>query len=127
MYTVKEASERLGISPHTIRYYTNQNLTPNLSRDKNGARLFSEEDIQYLQVAIYLRNCDMPIQKIRKYFSLAAQGDSTVKERYHMLLEQQEQLEKQLNQILESQKYITDKLSYYSSFIGQDPAEQPPV
>lgn len=52
MYTVKEAATLLGVSPHTVRYYTNQNLTPHLDRGRNGARLFRDIDLEYLRVTI---------------------------------------------------------------------------
>lgn len=120
MYTVKEAANLLGVNPHTVRYYTNQNLTPHLSRSKNGARLFDDIDIQYLQVTIYLRNCGMPIQKIREYFALAEKGDSTIQERYKMLLNQQEYLDEQLQKLTQSQNYISHKLKIYSEYIHKN-------
>lgn len=120
MYTVKEAAHLLGISPHTVRYYTNQDLTPHLSRSQNGARLFDDRDIAYLQVTIYLRNCGMPIQKIREYFSLAEKGDSTIQERYEMLLDQQEDLKEQLRKLTQSQDYISHKLQIYSEYIRKN-------
>ena len=120
MYTVKEAADLLGVNPHTIRYYTNQNLTPHLKRDKNGMRLFNDTDIEYLKVTIYLRNCGMPIQQIRKYFSLADKGDSTIEERYKMLLIQQEKLNEQQQQLTQSQTYISHKLKIYSEYLHKN-------
>ena len=99
MYTVKETAKPLGINPHTVRYYTNQNLTPHLDRGRNGIRLFNDIDLEYLRVTIYLRNCGMPVQKIRTYFTLAEQGESTIRERYQMLLEQQESLNEQMRRL----------------------------
>lgn len=119
MYTVKEVAELLHVNPHTIRYYTNQNLTPRLHRNENGVRLFDEIDLQYLQITIYLRRCGMSIQDIRKYFVLAEEGDDTVQERYQMLLQQQEKLNQQLQQLSQSQDYISHKLELYAAQIRQ--------
>lgn len=110
MYTVKEAASLLGINPHTVRYYTNQDLTPHLSRDKNGVRHFDDTDIQYLRVAIYLRNCRMPIQSIREFFTLSEQGDATIQTRYEMLLEQREKIDEQMRQVVQSRDFIQHKL-----------------
>lgn len=33
MYTVKEVSKQLGLTQHTIRYYTDKGLVPNVQRD----------------------------------------------------------------------------------------------
>jgi len=43
MYTVKEASELLNLTEHTIRYYTDKSLVPHLKHDKNNNRLFDDE------------------------------------------------------------------------------------
>ena len=42
-YTVKEVSERVNLSPHTVRYYTDQGLIPTLQRDEKGNRVFTDE------------------------------------------------------------------------------------
>lgn len=118
MYTVKEAAERLGISPHTVRCYTNQELTPHPARDENGVRRFSDAGLAYLQVAVYPRNCGMPIQKIREYFALSEQGDATIQERYAMLLAQRDQIDRQLSQTARSRDCIQQKLAYYAAFMG---------
>ncbi|MDE5699778.1 MAG: hypothetical protein K2I96_20620 [Lachnospiraceae bacterium] len=62
----------------------------------------------------------MPIQQIRKYFSLAGQGDSTIEERYKMLLIQQERLNEQLQQLTQSQTYIAHKLKMYSEYLHEN-------
>ena len=44
MYTVKEISELLDMTEHTIRYYTDMGLVPSIKRDKNGNRLFEVQE-----------------------------------------------------------------------------------
>lgn len=39
MYTVKEVAKLLGLTEHTIRYYTDKGLVPTIQRDKNNIRL----------------------------------------------------------------------------------------
>ena len=43
-YTVKQISEIMGMSEHTIRYYTDLNLLP-VKRDSANRRIFDEESI----------------------------------------------------------------------------------
>lgn len=61
----------------------------------------------------------MPVQKIRAYFSLAEQGESTIRERYQMLLEQQESLNEQMRRLAQSQAYISHKLEVYSGYMRE--------
>ena len=46
LYTVKEVSEKTGLTPYTIRYYLKEGLLPNVERDSNGTRLFKESDLE---------------------------------------------------------------------------------
>ena len=65
MYTVKEVSRLLGLSEHTIRFYSDKGLVPSLRRDKNNNRIFDEEAINWLTGVKYLRDCGMPLHAIR--------------------------------------------------------------
>lgn len=55
----------------------------------------------------------MSIDGIRDYFNLIRQGDSTLPQRYQMILEQRENLERQIDKLLESRQYIEKKLAMY--------------
>ncbi|WP_328041130.1 MerR family transcriptional regulator [Niallia taxi] len=90
MYTVKEAAKLLGLTEHTIRYYTDMGLVPNLQRDKNNNRLFSDENINFLIGAKNLKNCGMSVAEIKYYVDLCLEGDSTFKERHEIILKQKE-------------------------------------
>lgn len=130
MYTVKEAAERLGLNPHTVRYYANMDLVPTLKRDHTGKRLFDEDGIAYLQGIVFLRNCGMPIDAIRKYFDLVQRGDSTLPERYRMILEQKQAVDRQIEKLLESRRYVEKKLELYFSQLhgdSQEAAESDPT
>nr|WP_319941496.1 MerR family transcriptional regulator [Metabacillus sediminilitoris] len=48
MYTVKEVAKLLELTDHTVRFYTDKGLVPNLKRDKNNNRLFDDDSIKWL-------------------------------------------------------------------------------
>lgn len=120
MYTVKEVAELLHLNPHTVRYYTNMDLIPNMKRGKDNIRLFSEENVEYLKGIIYLRNCGMSIASIKAYFELSQKGIETIPEQYQLIVEQKEKLDKQINKLLQSQKYLERKLRLYSDFLSKN-------
>lgn len=120
MYTVKEAAELLNINPHTVRYYTNMNLIPNMNRDKNNVRIFTDENINYLKGILYLRNCGMSISSIREYFELSQRGIETLPEQYQLILTQKAKLEEQISKLAESQKYLERKLEMYAKFMKEN-------
>ncbi|MBL1225878.1 MerR family transcriptional regulator [Enterococcus sp. BWR-S5] len=113
MYTVNDVSERLNLSKHTIRYYTDQGLIPNLQRDKNNNRIFDDASLNWLIGVRYLKNCGMSIQDIREYNQLCLLGDSTIDERFDIILKQKALAEEQLLEAQKRYKYLEDKLELY--------------
>lgn len=103
MYTIKQVCEKLNMTPHAVRHYTDMGLTPSLQRDKNGNRLFDDEAINWLLATRFLRESGMSIKEIKHYFQLCLVGDKTFDERYEIL-------NKLHQQILEEQKNIQSRL-----------------
>lgn len=95
--TVKDVTEKLGMTPHTVRYYCDMGLVPNLQHDKHGNRIFDEESLKWLKAAASMREYGMPIAKIRDYFALCQKGNSTFQERYEILLTLKNETEAKLN------------------------------
>ena len=46
---IKEVSALTGIKAHTLRYYENIGLINNITRDSNGRREYSENDIKWIE------------------------------------------------------------------------------
>ncbi len=99
MYLPKEVSEILNISIHTLRYYTNLGLVPNLKRDENNRRVFDDEAIDWLKGVIYLRELGMSLEAIKEYEDLCFEsGDEAVAKRYELVQSQLELAQEQLVQ-----------------------------
>lgn len=118
MNTVKEVSEMLGMTEHTIRYYTDKGLVPSIKRDKNNIRLFDEESINWLIGIKYLKACGMSIDDIKNYVNLCLKGDSSIQERYEIILKQKEATNAQLEEITQRAKYLENKANHYMDIIN---------
>lgn len=118
MYTVKEAATILGLTEHTIRYYTDMGLVPNTRRDKNNNRLFDYESINWLTGIKYLKECDMSIKAIKTYVDLCLEGDSTTQERYEIVLEQKAIAEAQLEVAKKRVEYLENKAKHYLAIVN---------
>lgn len=64
LYTVKEVSQKTGLSPYTIRYYLREGLFPSIERDSNGTRLFSKTNIESLYIIECMKRYGMTIREI---------------------------------------------------------------
>lgn len=112
-YTIKEAAEQTGISIYTIRYYDKMGLMPFLGRDDSGSRVFTEDDIEWLQMIIALRDIDMPIARIKDYNDLLVQGDKTIQERCDLLTQYRAYMEERMKAMQKCLDLTTKKLNEY--------------
>ena len=88
-YRISEIAKMLNVSIHTIRYYDKEGLFPSVKR-VNGVRVFEDKDFPWLRMLNCLKNINMPIKDIKTYVDLALRGDETLKERYDLILKQEE-------------------------------------
>ncbi|ULT54510.1 MerR family transcriptional regulator [Neobacillus drentensis] len=119
MYTVKEVAKLLELTEHTVRFYTDKGLVPNLKRDKNNNRLFDQESINWLTGVKYLKQCGMTVEDIKTYVDLCLEGDSTIQERYEIILKQKEIAQAQLEEAKRTVKYMEEKSSHYLDIINK--------
>lgn len=64
----KELEKRLGITKDTLRFYEKEGLIKP-SRDENGYRHYSEEDIRIIQIIMFFRSIEFTIDEIRQLFA----------------------------------------------------------
>ncbi len=112
-YTIKEVSERFDLSPHTLRYYEKEGLLPAIGRDANGIRLYSDTDLEWLQLVCCMRATGMSISYIKNYIDLCRMGTDTISERRQIILNQKEIIEGELKKYKELLKMVNRKLKHY--------------
>ena len=81
-YKITEVARLYGLCTDTLRYYEEQGLL-HPHRSEAGYRLYSIDDICNLNVIRALRELDMPVEHMRRYF-----GERTVASTLDMLDEQ---------------------------------------
>lgn len=118
MYSVKQISKKLNLSEHTIRYYTDLGLVPSLIRDKNGHRLFDEQSVNWLIGIKNLRGSGMSIQAVKEYVDLCLQGEKTLEQRYRVILQQKNLIEKQMTEVQAQYQYMTNKVKWYEDIMN---------
>ena len=115
-YSISEVAKMLNVSTYAIRYYDKEGLFPLVKR-VNGIRVFEDKDFPWLRMLNCLKNLNMPIKKIKEYVDLALKGDETLKERYQLILEQEENIQKQIKELKYYKKQIDFKKAYYEKAI----------
>ncbi len=122
-YTTKEVTEKLNLSMHTLRYYEKEGLLLPVVRDINGARQYSDLDLERLLLIRCMRSTGMSIAYIKDYMQLCTEGFSTIAQRKEMILLQRKFLEEQKKELEANLKMVNWKLEYYQEIENNSPAE----
>ena len=110
--TIREVSEKFGISPDTLRYYEKVGMIPPVTR-VSGIRSYSEEDLVWVRLAICMRASGMPVEAMVQYVDLFRKGDETIPERLALLLEQKKELIHKREKIDNALVWIEKKIERY--------------
>lgn len=108
--TIKEVSEKYGISTDTLRYYERVGMIPSVNRTEGGIRDYSQEDLHWVALAKCMRGAGMPVGSMVEYVRLCRQGDESGKLRLKMLKDQRETLLEQRRQIDETLARLDGKI-----------------
>lgn len=111
--TIKQVSEKYGVSQDTLRYYEKAGLVPEVTRTASGIRDYQETDLSWLELALCMRNAGLPVNVIVEYRRLYQQGDSTIPQRLKLLTDQREELLAMQAQIASTLERLNYKISVY--------------
>ena len=111
--TIKEVSEKFGISQDTLRYYERVGMIPHVTRTAGGIRNYQESDLGWVEMELCMRSAGLPIEAMIEYVRLFQEGDETIPARLQLLLDQREALIEQKAQIDSTLKRLNYKISRY--------------
>ena len=66
--TIKDVSEKYGISQDTLRYYERVNVIHKVTRTSGGIRDYQEEDLRWVELAVCMRNAGLRLTDHCMYF-----------------------------------------------------------
>lgn len=115
--TIKEVSEKYGISGDTLRYYERVGVLPPIKRTSGGIRDFGEEDLSWVELVLCMRNAGLPIEAIIEYVKLFQLGDSTFAARLELLSEQRRKLVEQREKIDITLERLNYKIAKYEEAV----------
>ena len=120
--TVQETAERTGLSEHTLRYYERAGLLATVRRaGSSGHRRHSAGDVARVRTLACLRATGMPLEQMRRYFTLAARGPSAAHELRALLERQEGALEERMQAMQRHLNYVRRKIDYWNALeAGKD-------
>lgn len=118
MYKIQAFAELSGLSAETLRYYEKLGLLQP-ARNAGGQRVYSDADAAWVAFLLRLKATDMPLTQICEYSRLRHAGDSTLSERYALLLAHSQRLAEQQRVLAEHQAHLASKLRIYQELLSQ--------
>jgi DNA-binding transcriptional MerR regulator len=124
MYTIKEVETKYGLPASTLRFYEKEGILPKIQRTDGGRRQYSEEELDWLQLVIALKDTGMSMDEIKQYVELVKQGDATLEKRRSFLLAHKEKVERKMSLTLMHLEKINRKMAIYDVLVrGKNPKD----
>lgn len=110
-------AERLGITPHAIRFYERRGLLPAPDRGSNRYREFSEADAERLRLLIGLRQLDIPLDQAAELATMCAAGrcDEVSEELRTLLAEKRRELARRVNEM----RFLDQRMAHLAGQLGR--------
>jgi DNA-binding transcriptional MerR regulator len=116
--TIKEVSEKTGISIDNLRYYERIGLIPAVPRTESGIRNYNDNSLHWIDFVMNFKKAGMPLEDIIEYTKLAMIGDSTKESRLEILKEAKEKIEKKMFELQQCLDIANYKIDNYHEKCG---------
>lgn len=117
MYTIKEVSEIMDVSEHTLRFWSKSGFFPFVVRDENNIRKFSDNDLNWVKIVKCLRAVGTENKAIKRYIDLCLIGDSTIPERYGIIQATKIKAQCQMEELQKQLELLDYKEKHYKNLI----------
>jgi DNA-binding transcriptional MerR regulator len=122
--TIGQAAKRTGLSVHALRFWEREGLLASpVSRRPGGQRVYSEDDLEWLELCVKLRSTGMPLAMIRAYTELVRQGPGNERERLTILREHHDRLTTQIATQTACLEIIEFKIGLYEGSLSAGTAD----
>ena len=88
-------------------------LLRSVERDRGGRRLFTQDDLRWLEFIGRLREMDMPVREMVRYAELREQGDATLAARRELLEAHRQRVRKRMERLVACLTHLDDKIAWY--------------
>lgn len=131
LLSIREASERSGLSAYTLRYYEKVGLLPPPKRNEGGQRYYTEGDIEFIRFLKSLKETGMSLEDINRFVKdgcilekIQSEEVTTITpsltKRIRILTEHLEQMERQKQQLESIISLTQSKLEIYYSILNKE-------
>jgi DNA-binding transcriptional MerR regulator len=110
--SIGEVAHRTGLSIHTLRYYDELGLLPQVTRAENGHRVFDEQVVGWIHILKCLRATQMPLAEMQRFTSLAHQDGDTIPQQRALLEAHRREVAQRMREVEAAIALIDDKIRH---------------
>ncbi|MGO3049025.1 MerR family transcriptional regulator [Staphylococcus casei] len=114
---ISEVSKKMDISIDTLRYYEKIGIIPQIARTNGGVRNYTEDDLNWINLAKCMRQSGLSIEALAHYLELFQQGEDTQAERLAILSEQRETVLNTIQQMKDTLELLNKKIDNYETVL----------
>lgn len=111
--TIKEVSDKFGLTPDTLRFYEKKGLIGPVNKTEGGIRNYGEKDLSRIEFIKCMKDAGIPLDVLKKYFDLFEMGDSTLEERKNLLKKQRTILKEKIDKMNDAYKKLNYKIDLF--------------
>jgi len=98
-----------------MRYYDKEGFLPFVDRNAAGRRRFKDNDFNFLEVIVCLKEAGVPVKQIGDFIDLCMTGDTTLQARYDFLDDHEAELEAKMARLQHTLDFLRWKKWYYKA------------
>ena len=111
--TITEVSQKYDMTADTLRYYERIGLLTSVNRNASGIRNYTEEDCNWVHFIKCMRGAGLSIEVLVEYVTMFQQGNSTIKARKELLVEQRSRLAENIKEMQQTLERLDKKIDGY--------------
>jgi len=117
--SIGKVADATGLSIHTLRYYDELGLLPQVRRAKNGHRLFDEDVLGWINILKCLRATQMPLAEMQNYTQLYQQGLDAIGQQRELLEAHRREVAQRMCEVEAAIKLLDEKIAYLQEAAGK--------
>lgn len=116
--TIDEVAKHFRISKSKLRYYEKNGVIKEITRDKNGNRVYTGNDLVWIDFFLNLKETGMSLKEIVYYIGLKKGGKETVVERKEILLNHVDIIQEKIEELKLIKEEVLEQVKRYEDEEG---------
>ncbi|AIA01731.1 MerR family transcriptional regulator [Streptomyces noursei] len=113
-YTISEVAAFTGLKAHTLRWYEQIGMLPQVERSHTGQRRFRNRDLDWLAFVTKLRLTGMPVADMVRFAELVHGGEATYGERRAILQQSRQEVAARIAELQDTLAVLDAKIDFYA-------------